>query len=202
MSRTVRRVAVVWPWMSAEQLPLPTVGERFFLCWTGAEDRGSASIEMLPVRLTRAAVTVLNVQGASLSVLSGTVRVPLGASDDAANAAERLQFTFGEGPCMAALHGGAAVHVNEDEIARRWPAMYAGLNRRHVLPFCRIHPGPCRWWDAGRARSVSGRAVSDRLRRSRRRQRSRRPDLRCAHSDISRHHTHGGSARTEMALRT
>lgn len=118
---------MVWPWTSVENASPPAIAERFFQRWTATTDPESATIEMLPDRLSRAAADVLNVPGASLSVLDRTVRVPLGASSDAANTAERLQFTFGEGPCLAALHAGAAIWVDEDEIERRWPALHAEL---------------------------------------------------------------------------
>ncbi len=53
--------------------------------------------------LARACVAVLPVDGAGLSasLLPGH-RLPLGASDSAAAAAERLQFTLGAGPCLSA----------------------------------------------------------------------------------------------------
>jgi hypothetical protein len=61
-----------------------------------------AGPELLPVRLARAAVRVLpGVAGAGISVLADPgMRVPLGASDEDAATAERLQFTVGEGPCL------------------------------------------------------------------------------------------------------
>lgn len=105
----------------------PAVAERFFERWTGTGDPESATIEMLPVRLSQATADVLNVPGAGLSVLDRIVRVPLGASNDAADTAERLQFTFGEGPCLAALNAGAPIRADEVEIKRRWPALYAEL---------------------------------------------------------------------------
>ena len=52
--------------------------------------------ETLPTDLTKACVEVLQVDGAGLSAVSDRVQVPLGASDDDAVAAERLQFTVGE----------------------------------------------------------------------------------------------------------
>src|SRR3954447_10060986 len=55
--------------------------------------------ELLPSRLMRSCVQVLPVAGAGVSVFT---RGAGGASDDSAVLAERLQFTVGEGPCLAA----------------------------------------------------------------------------------------------------
>jgi hypothetical protein len=50
--------------------------------------------ELLPVRLARACVEVLPVAGVGISMFgSSGMRIPVGASDDDAAAAERLQFS-------------------------------------------------------------------------------------------------------------
>jgi len=78
--------------------------------------------ELLPERLARACAAVLPVDGAGLSVFfSADRRLPLGASDTDASAAERLQFTVGEGPCITAHETGEMVLADEAELATRWP---------------------------------------------------------------------------------
>jgi hypothetical protein len=96
------------------------IGQRFREVWT-IGDRSTASPELLPVRLARAASAVLPVSGAGLSLINNHFRVPLGASDPDATAAERLQFTYGEGPCLDAAGAGRPVAVSEAEMRQRWP---------------------------------------------------------------------------------
>ena len=84
--------------------------------------------ELLPVRLARACATVLPVAGAGLSMFTtGDFRVPIGASDDVAADAERLQFTLGEGPCLAAHAEGRVVAATEPDIQRLWPRFHQEL---------------------------------------------------------------------------
>src|SRR4051812_17534846 len=66
---------------------------------------------------------MLPVDGVGIS-LAGTDgrRIPLGASSPAAGTAERLQFTVGNGPCLAAQEGREPVFALEDDLCRRWPA--------------------------------------------------------------------------------
>ena len=84
--------------------------------------------EMLAVRLARACVAALPVDGAGLSIhdLQG-LRTPIGASDPVASQAERLQFTHGEGPCMRAHDDGVAIAFDEAAIARYWPQLRDAL---------------------------------------------------------------------------
>ncbi|MCZ2839815.1 GAF domain-containing protein [Modestobacter sp. VKM Ac-2985] len=83
-----------------------------------ADDDG----HLLPDQLARATVRVLAVDGAGLSVLTGTHgRCPLGASSPEAARAERLQFTVGTGPCLLAHASGQPVFAAEDDLHRRWP---------------------------------------------------------------------------------
>src|ERR1700712_1960277 len=97
------------------------VGHRFRQAWIHG-DTATANPELLPVRLARACVAVLPVTGAGLSLLNDDFRVPLGASDDAAETAERLQFTQGEGPCLNAARSGRVVIAQAEQIEPRWPA--------------------------------------------------------------------------------
>lgn len=104
---------------------LDTVAKRFRAAWTGPEDEGTAIPELLPVRLARACVAVLPVDGAGLSLLDHDFRVPVGSSDEAATHAERLQFTQGEGPCLDAARERQLVVAAAEEIELRWPAFGA-----------------------------------------------------------------------------
>jgi hypothetical protein len=63
--------------------------------------------EVLPVQLTRAAAAALGIDGAGLSIHDTAGHsTPLGANDEAATTAERLQFTAGAGPCTFAANSG------------------------------------------------------------------------------------------------
>lgn len=87
-----------------------------------------AGPELLPVRLMKACAMVLRVAAAGISLFSrADHRVPLGASDDTAALAERLQFTVGEGPCLNAHNQDQAILATEDNIAQRWPVFYDEL---------------------------------------------------------------------------
>ncbi|SDF71731.1 hypothetical protein [Klenkia brasiliensis] len=90
-----------------------------------ADDDGAL---LLPGRLAQAAVEVLPVDGAGLSlVLLAGRRVPLGASDPLAGAAERLQFALGDGPCTAAHRDGGPVLAPADQLVVRWPVFAVQL---------------------------------------------------------------------------
>src|SRR5688572_3143127 len=66
---------------------------------------------------------MLDVDAASLSLVdSRGERVPLGGSREDADTAERLQFTVGAGPCMAAQETRQPVFAVEEDLHRRWPA--------------------------------------------------------------------------------
>ena len=86
--------------------------------------------ELVPQRLTEAAAQVLPVAGVGLSLyFANGRRLPLGGSDPVAAAAERLQFTVGEGPCLTAHAEQRAVVADEAELAR-WPTFTAELVAR------------------------------------------------------------------------
>jgi len=79
--------------------------------------------ELLPERLARACAMVLPVDGAGLSLFfAADRRLPLGASDPDSATAERLQFTVGEGPCLAAHDTNEVVVADEQELQASWPA--------------------------------------------------------------------------------
>ena len=81
--------------------------------------------ELLPMQLARAAATTLGVEGVGLSVHDAAGHsTPLGANDEAASTAERLQFTAGAGPCMFAAEFGEPVFASQDQLRTRWPAFH------------------------------------------------------------------------------
>ncbi len=98
----------------------------------------STAEDLLPDRLARACVAVLPVDGAGLSVsLLPGHRLPLGASDSAAAAAERLQFTLGAGPCLSAQKARAmVVAATTEELREQWPVYAQQLAER--TPFCSV----------------------------------------------------------------
>ena len=99
-----------------------TIAGRFQEALLEAEEPGLGGPELLPVRLSRAAARMLAVDGAGISLTDAVGRrVPLGASSEDASAAERLQFTTGEGPCTAAQETGQPVFAVEEDLRRRWP---------------------------------------------------------------------------------
>jgi hypothetical protein len=88
-----------------------------------AAERAFPGAELLPTRLARACAAVLPIDGAGLSAFfSADRRLPLGASDPSSATAERLQFTVGEGPCLAAHSSGEPVFADEHAMQARWPA--------------------------------------------------------------------------------
>jgi hypothetical protein len=101
------------------------IARRYRSAWADSPDPSTAIPELLPVRLTRACVQVLPVAGAGLSLLNHDFRVPVGASDEVASIAERLQFTQGEGPCLDAARMGRIVIAGEADIEEQWPLFAA-----------------------------------------------------------------------------
>jgi hypothetical protein len=103
-----------------------TLAARFAAALADESTRDAAEPELLPGRLARAVTRVLPVDGSGLSVLSGGPRrrAPLGASDEIAGRAERLQFTVGSGPCLQAQESRRPVFVVEEDLRRRWPAFH------------------------------------------------------------------------------
>lgn len=99
-----------------------TIAGRFAAALDDADVPELRGPELLPVRLARACARVLRVDGAGLSILDAAQqRLPLGASSEAAAAAERLQFTVGAGPCLAAQETRQPVFAVEEDLRRRWP---------------------------------------------------------------------------------
>jgi hypothetical protein len=116
---------------------MATIAERFGSALEQIADPCVAGPELLPVRLMRACARTLPVDGAGLSVQDGSGRrLPLGASSDDAATAERLQFTVGTGPCLAAHRSGEPVFAMADDLRRRWLPFAELLFNR--TPYCGV----------------------------------------------------------------
>jgi hypothetical protein len=76
---------------------------------------------MLPTLLAQVCVEVMGVDGASISLMNDTVRMPLGADSPTSAVAEKLQFSLGEGPCLESYRTGLARAFTHDETVARWP---------------------------------------------------------------------------------
>jgi len=84
--------------------------------------------EMLGVRLARACAAALPVDGAGLSIHDPHgLSTPIGASDPTASQAERLQFTYGVGPCLRAHDDGVRIAFDQADLARNWPELHDSL---------------------------------------------------------------------------
>lgn len=91
---------------------------------------GAASPLAAADRLCRACVDLLDVDGASISVVDhGATRGTFGSSGPLSRTLDELQFTFGEGPCLdAVLHGRPVLAPDLDHRAeQRWPALTGAL---------------------------------------------------------------------------
>jgi hypothetical protein len=120
--------------------------------------RGRATAD----RLCAAAVALLPVDGAALSIPSGGAAFrSLGAGGAVTDEVDQLQFTLGEGPCADVVNSGApvlAADLNGPD-GQRWPAFADAAIRLDVravfafpvtvagfpagvLWFCRHRPGP------------------------------------------------------------
>ena len=125
-----------------------TLTQRFADALAAETAAGGDAPELLPVRLSRAGARVLPVAGLGISVQSGELgRCPLGSSDPESDLAERLQFTAGDGPCLAAVESGRPVFAVPQDLARRWPDYAGQLTTRTsfrgvvALPFRRALAG-------------------------------------------------------------
>ena len=99
-----------------------SLDERFRAAWDDA--RNTLDPDLLPSALARIVAQLLPFDAAGLSVHGEPdSRFPLGASDDAAATAERLQFTHGDGPCFRAMRDGRPVVATEDRWRELWPAL-------------------------------------------------------------------------------
>ncbi|GAB2594474.1 ANTAR domain-containing protein [Microlunatus antarcticus] len=85
---------------------------------------------LTPGALARAVVSLLPVDGAGLATVTGELRLPLAASTAAAEEAEELQTTLGDGPCLVAAQTGAPCAADLPELLERWPLYAEELTRR------------------------------------------------------------------------
>lgn len=122
-----------------------TVADRFRTALF--QGRPGPSDTELPQRAARACVQALAVTGAGISLIQDDFRVPLGASDEVAGYAERLQFTHGEGPCLQAYASAEPVTLGAAAMRERWPVFAADLVAHTPyrciisLPILRTTPG-------------------------------------------------------------
>jgi hypothetical protein len=109
--------------------------------------RGDVDDRALATRICRACVDGLDVDGAAISLLTGSVaRHTLAATDDIAELLEDLQFTLNEGACMEAASTGQPVlvpdvHVRSD--FARWPVFAAAVIERS--PVRALFALPLQW---------------------------------------------------------
>jgi hypothetical protein len=99
-----------------------------------------ADLGVLPTLLARTCVESLGVDGSSISLMNENVRMPLGADSSMSSAAEHLQFTLGEGPCMEAYRTGLAGRFSAAEIAKRWPTYAQRLSTETAYRSCATFP--------------------------------------------------------------
>lgn len=88
------------------------------------------AVELEPEALVRAAVRVLPVDGAGLSMMVGILRQPLAATSEDCRFCEELQSTLGDGPCLLAVEAHEALVADLPEIERCWPQYAAELAER------------------------------------------------------------------------
>ncbi len=107
----------------------------------GEDDGGLAA------RICQACVDGLDVDGASISLLTGSVsRATLYATDPIAELLEDLQFTLNEGACMQAATTGNPVLVpdlRESSEAARWPMFAAAVTEQS--PVRALFALPLQW---------------------------------------------------------
>lgn len=119
-----------------------TLGEQFTDAVARAYDQSPVGLERLPEVLAQSCVAVLGVSGAGISMVVEDLRVPLGASDETAAHAERLQVTLGEGPCLDAIGAEEPRLFDLAAMAQRWPAFHQEVVVR--TPFRAIASLPIR----------------------------------------------------------
>ncbi|WP_241678621.1 GAF and ANTAR domain-containing protein [Streptomyces lasalocidi] len=107
-----------------------------------AEEVRGADPAETPGRLCHAAVRLLPVTGASVSLCAEGMPVPLSASSPRVEYLMEVQATLGDGPCLTAAATGAPVFawdLEADRDALRWPvfaqhAAAAGIRAVYALP--------------------------------------------------------------------
>ncbi|SCX54240.1 ANTAR domain-containing protein [Klenkia marina] len=145
----------------------PSLADRLATALAGRSDD-----DHVPDLLAAACLDVLPVDGAGVTVSFGTdQRMPVGCSDADSQAAELLQFTLGDGPCLQAHRSRSLVVATAADLARRWPVYWVELAAH--TPFRSVVAVPLRgattaalavdlyWRDGDGARSVSPGALAE-----------------------------------------
>ncbi|WP_432497752.1 ANTAR domain-containing protein [Kineococcus gypseus] len=113
-----------------------------------ARRSGAAGPRALPDALAAACRDALPVHGVVLSVVSrGQWRLPVGASDRRAAAAERWQYALGQGPAFRAGAEDVPVVVGAAELRGAWPLLHDQLHRHtpyRSLAALPLERGPAR----------------------------------------------------------
>ncbi|MFC3300030.1 GAF and ANTAR domain-containing protein [Arthrobacter agilis] len=76
--------------------------------------------------------TTPNASGAGVSLIHGGHRVSVGATDDLVRSADDLQYTLGEGPCLAAWSTREAVMLEDTSSDQRFPAWSSAASAEGV----------------------------------------------------------------------
>jgi len=100
-----------------------SLAEEFRAAVTCALTKDGATFDLLPMVFARAAVAVLPVEGAGLS-MTDHLRIPIAASDQHVVTAERLQTTIGDGPCLAAVTLKRPLVADLAAMAESWPTYH------------------------------------------------------------------------------
>jgi len=99
--------------------------------------RDTTDDRVLAMRICRACVDGLDVDGAAISLLTAaTARHTLAATDETANLLEELQFTLNEGACMEAATTGNPVLVTDlrhSSEVTRWPVFAGAVMERSAV---------------------------------------------------------------------
>jgi hypothetical protein len=103
------------------------LAERFRAMVSEAFASAGTTADLLPMVFAQAAVSVLPIDGAGLSI-TGHLRIPLAATDQHVVTAEQLQTTLGEGPCLTAVSSGRPIVADLDTMAVRWPTFHQELS--------------------------------------------------------------------------
>jgi hypothetical protein len=123
------------PLTEADGAPAQDTDARFDALTRPTAYPDAAELQLLPNQLCQAAVRVLAIDGAAISIrLDADVSVPIGADDRDAAAAEQLQFTLGQGPSLESALSGKSVFVPDLQQARpsqAWP-IYVSEVARHT----------------------------------------------------------------------
>lgn len=108
----------------------------------GASLVGAATPLAAADRLCRACVDLLDVDGASISLIKdGGSQGTFGSSGELARTLDELQFTYGQGPCLDAVETNRMVAADDLDSPgeNRWPALTEqvlahGIRSMYALP--------------------------------------------------------------------